>query len=75
MSKSSFNGGWRGRLAIGCLGIALAAPGTAAAAAKPYVEQAPSRGFHLILRPHAKTPEAQWQHVQALDVAGIPPAP
>lgn len=70
MSKTSFIGGWRGRLAIGWLGLALVAPGTAAAAAKPYVEQAPNRGFHLFIRPHAKTPEAQWQHVQALDGAG-----
>ena len=70
MSKSTFIGGWRGWLAGAALGAALAAPGTAAAAAKPYVEQAPNRGFHLLIHPKAKTPEAQWQHVQALDAAG-----
>lgn len=38
-------------------------------AAKPYVEQAPARGFHLFNRPKKKTAEAQWEHVQKLDHA------
>jgi tetratricopeptide (TPR) repeat protein len=37
---------------------------------KPYVETMPKRGFHLFIRPKKKTPEAQWEHVQALDRLG-----
>ncbi len=70
MSKSPFIGRWR-RVgwALG-LGAVLAAPAGAVAAAKPYTEEVPGRGFHLFIRPHEKAPDAQWAHVQALDAVG-----
>ncbi len=52
------------------LGSLLAFAPEAGASAKPYVENLPHRGFHLFTRPKAKTPEAQWEHVQHLDRAG-----
>ena len=69
MSKPSSNGGWRGRLAIALAGAALAAPAPVAAA-KPYTEEAPNRGFHLLIHAKETTPAAQWRHVQALDADG-----
>lgn len=69
MSISPFIGSWRGWLAGLLLGAALVTPQTATAA-KPYVEQAPKRGFHLFIRPREKSPEAQWTHVQMLDRSG-----
>ena len=70
MSKSPSIGRWhRVGLAL-CLGAAAFAPLPAGASAKPYTEETPGRGFHLFIRPHEKTPESQWAHVQALDAAG-----
>ena len=37
--------------------------------AKPYVETAPKRGFHLFLRPKKKDPASQWEYVQKLEAA------
>ena len=37
--------------------------------AKPYVETAPKRGFHLFLRPKKKDPASQWEYVQKLESA------
>ena len=55
----------------GLLGLLLAGLwASPAEAAKPYVEKAPARGFHLFNRPKKKTAEAQWEHVQKLDRAG-----
>lgn len=55
----------------GLIGLVLAGLwATPAVAAKPYVETAPARGFHLFNRPKKKTAEAQWEHVQKLDRAG-----
>ena len=48
----------------------LAVPTDAGAAAKPYVETMPKRGFHLIVRPKEKSPSAQWEYVQRLDRLG-----
>ncbi len=75
MSKPSFIGGQRGRLAGLLLGALLACPPAGHAfffskSDAPYVEQAPKRGFHPFLHPKKKTPDAQWQYVQALDAAG-----
>ncbi len=70
MLKTPFICGWRGLLAVLLLAGALAAPATAAAAAKPYVEQAPRRGFHPFLHPKKKAPDAQWEYVQELDRDG-----
>ena len=70
MSKSPSIGRWpRVGLAL-CLGIAAAFPASAGAGSKPYTEETPKRGFHLFIRPHEKTAESQWAHVQALDAAG-----
>ena len=70
MSNSAFIRLGRGLLgALLVLGV-LALPATAAAAAKPYVEKAPKRGFHLFLHPKKKAPDAQWEYVQSLDRAG-----
>lgn len=66
MSNSFAKALGRGALAL----FLLAGSGPAALAAKPYVEQAPARGFHLFNRPKKKTAEAQWEHVQNLDRAG-----
>ena len=52
------------------LSVWLAAAPMVRASARPYVETAPKRGFHLFVRPKAKTPAAQWEHVQALEQAG-----
>ena len=70
MSKSFPRGGWRGLLALVLLGGMLSVPGTAGAAAKPYVESEAPRGFHLFLRPRMKAPDAQWKYVQDLDRDG-----
>ncbi|HPT16648.1 MAG TPA: outer membrane protein assembly factor BamD [Kiritimatiellia bacterium] len=70
MSKSLCISGLRGRLAAWLLAGALLAPTVAAAAAKPYVEEMPKRGFHLFVRPKEKAPETQWTRVQALDRSG-----
>lgn len=59
--------GWLGLLLV--WGAAML-PRPAAAAAKPYVEQAPQRGFHLFLHAKQKTPTAQWDYVQDLARAG-----
>ncbi|NLG35223.1 MAG: tetratricopeptide repeat protein [Lentisphaerae bacterium] len=48
-------------------GMLAAAP---EAGARPYVETAPARGFHLFTRPKKRTPEDQWAYVQHLDRAG-----
>ena len=45
-------------------------PSFAARSPEAASKSAPNRGFHLLIHPKAKTPEAQWQHVQALDAAG-----
>ena len=68
MSKSSPKAAWRWVFCFLLLG-ALLAP-EAGAIAKPYVETAPARGFHLFIRPKKKSAAAQWEHVQALDRAG-----
>jgi tetratricopeptide (TPR) repeat protein len=70
MSKSSLQAGWRGAFFFLLLGALLATAPEAGAIAKPYVETAPKRGFHLFNRPKEKAPDAQWAHVQALDRAG-----
>lgn len=70
MSKSSSNARWLGLLALLLLCGPGPIPAAAGAPAKPYVESTPKRGFHLFIRPHQKTPEKQWEHVQALDRAG-----
>ena len=70
MSKSPAIGLWRRVGWALCLGAAALVPVTAGAVAKPYTEEAPGRGFHLFIRPHEKTPDAQWAHVQELDAAG-----
>lgn len=70
MSKSPSIGRWRRAGLALCLGAVVAGPVSAAAGAKPYTEEAPSRGFHLFVRPHEKTPAAQWTHVQELAAAG-----
>jgi tetratricopeptide (TPR) repeat protein len=67
MSKPSVITGLRGILRALCLGGILVS--TTAAEARPYVETAPPRGFHLFTRPRRKTPEAQWEFVQSLDRA------
>lgn len=70
MSTSPSIGPWRRAGLALCLGLAIVAPGAAEAAAKPYMEETPGRGFHLLIRPREKAPAAQWAHVQALDAAG-----
>ena len=59
--------GWLGLLLV--WGAAML-PHPAQAAAKPYVEKAPKRGFHLFLHAKQKTPTAQWDYVQDLARAG-----
>jgi tetratricopeptide (TPR) repeat protein len=66
MSKSSNQAGWRGVLAFLLLSSLWVVPPEAGAAEKPYVENAPKRGFHLFVRPKKKTPTDQWEHVQNL---------
>ncbi len=67
MSKTLANALFRWLLPL----LLLAATGAVPAfAAKPYVETAPARGFHLFNRPKQKTAAAQWEHVQKLDRAG-----
>ena len=66
MSKSPAIGLWRRVGWALCLCAAALAPLPAGAGAKPYTEETPGRGFHLFIRPHEQTPEAQWAHVQAL---------
>ena len=70
MFNSSRKAGWRGGLALVLLCGGMALPAEAGAAAKPYVETMPKRGFHLIVRPREKTPLAQWEYVQRLDRLG-----
>lgn len=70
MLKSTHPAGVRKALGLLLLGSALAAAPDAGAAAKPYVEERPGRGFHLFTRPKKRTPEAQWQHVQHLEQIG-----
>ncbi len=70
MSKSSLQTVGRGLFCLVLLVALLAPAPEASAAAKPYVEKEPSRGFHLFLRPRKKAPEAQWAYVQDLDRAG-----
>jgi tetratricopeptide (TPR) repeat protein len=70
MSKSFSKAGWRGILALVLLCGLGPAPAWAAAPAKPYVEHAPKRGFHLFVRPVQTNPEAQWKYVQDLDREG-----
>ena len=69
MFNSSRKAGCRGGLAFVLLYGMLAVPADAAAA-KPYVETMPRRGFHLFVRPREKTPAAQWEYVQRLDRLG-----
>jgi tetratricopeptide (TPR) repeat protein len=66
MSKSSFKARWLGILALFLLCGPGSVPAEAKSPAKPYVETAPKRGFHLFVRPKKNAPEAQWEHVQAL---------
>ncbi len=68
MSKSSAQAGRSAVLRLLCLGGLLAF--AAMAEAKPYVETAPERGFHLLTRPRRKNPEAQWAFVQVLNQKG-----
>lgn len=68
MSKFIASAAGRRFLFLLCLGGSLAAAGPAAA--RPYVETAPKRGFHLFTRPRKKDPAAQWEWVQSLDRAG-----
>jgi len=70
MSKSSLHAVRRGLLALLLLGLGPALSASAATAAKPYVEKAPARGFHLFGRPKQKGPEAQWEYVLKLERAG-----
>ena len=70
MSKSSLHAVRRGLLALLLLGLGPALSASAATAAKPYVEKAPARGFHLFNRPKQKGPEAQWEYVLKLERAG-----
>ena len=66
MSTSSVQTALRRLLLVLCL-LGAAAP---EAGARPYVETAPSRGFHLFTRPKKRNPQDQWAYVQMLDQAG-----
>ena len=70
MSYAPLHARARGFLAGILLCGLLAAPAASAGPAKPYVEKAPGRGFHIFVRPKYKTPEAQWDFAQRLDRAG-----